>query len=106
MLTRENFKNTWGRPKMDSKSASVPKDEEKMVVDTTATTENVAEMAMEGVVKTPLEQDTKKDDNKNNESYGNTRIRIPRKMPIFGFQHRGIGAVKSKRQDQKPKQKK
>ena len=106
MLTRENFKNTWGRPKTDSKSASVSKDEEKMVVDTTFPRTNVVEMEMEGVVKTPLERDNKKDDSKTNENYGNTRTKIPRKMPVFGFQHRGIGAVKSKGQDQKQKQKK
>ena len=85
MLTRENFKDTWARPKEDGKNAPV----ENMVVDG-ATNEDSTEIKMEGIVEG---KGTKSD---------NARTWTPLKMPIFRFQHRGIGAIKGgKRQYQK-----
>ena len=107
MLTRENFSNTWARPKMENsgqgtmaidrpeKTRTVEKKtvEEYMVVDqpTTVTTKDSGDVRMEGV-ETPAEKDVLKN--------GAGHIKNPRswasiKMPIFAFQRHGIGSIKT-----------
>lgn len=121
MLTRENFKDTWGRLKDGGKGIEKEKKEEDMVVD--GSIGDGGDVEMEGVgngaheeeiMKDTIEENVMREDN-GKIINGNTKDFIMKdgnrrtsttKMPIFGFQHRGIGAVKSKRQYQKPKQKK
>ena len=107
MLTRENFNDTWARPKMEkSRQENVAIDrpektrmvekktmEEYMVVDqpTTVTTKGSGDVEMESV-ETPPEEDVLKN--------GAGLVKNPRswtsaKMPIFAFQRHGIGSIKA-----------
>jgi hypothetical protein len=106
MLTRENFKDTWARPKPEDKRKSGKADGEEMSVDVPPMNsgskhneDNDAEMG--GVVDNSLDERTmeiEKGEVRNQKSKSD----MTRKMPVFAFQRRGIGAVKSK-QNPKPK---
>jgi len=104
MLTRENFNNTWARPKMEKsqgtmvidrpeKTRTVEKNMECMVVDrpTTVTIKESGDMEIESV-GTPAEQDVPKN--------GAGHVKNPHswtsvKMPTFAFQRHGIGSIKT-----------
>lgn len=107
MLTKEIFKNTWARPKIDNRKSKA-KGEEKMIVDVEEGNDEkqLTEMEMESVIKIPpLEEKVKKVASKSNGIHNNNmRTWTPLKLPIFGFQYHGIGAVKGKRQHYKSKQ--
>lgn len=107
MLTKENFNNTWARPKMEkSRQENVAIDrpaksrtvetkivEEDMVVDrpTTVTTTHGGDVEMESI-ENPPEQDILK---KGAGDIKNPRSWTSIKLPIFAFQKHGIGSIKA-----------
>jgi hypothetical protein len=107
MLTKENFNNTWARPKIEkSRQENVAIDrpaktrtvetktvEEYMAVDrpATVTTTDGDDVEMESI-ETPPEQDILK---KGAGDIKNPRSWTSIKMPIFAFQKHGIGSIKA-----------
>jgi hypothetical protein len=107
MLTRENFKDTWARPKPEDKRKAGKADGEEMSVDvppmnsSSKHNEDSHDAEMGGVVENSVDEGTmevEKGEGRNRK----VKSDMARKMPVFAFQRRGIGAVKSK---QKPKPK-
>lgn len=105
MLTRENFRNTWGRSKANkNKAQSGPED---MVIDrnNTVTKDDVPEMdvEVEGVKETSA-GDVAMEATANVNGKESNRQWRKRKMPIYAFQRTGIGAIQSNWQHQKLRQ--
>jgi hypothetical protein len=106
MLTRENFRDTWARPRADKRKAnSRPED---MVIDqnNTEIKEDTPgmELEIEGAKETPSE-DVVTDATVDMNGKENKRPWQKRKMPIFTFQRNGIGVVNANWQHQKPRRK-
>jgi hypothetical protein len=106
MLTRENFKDTWARTKPEEKKKGVGKtDGDEMRVDmppmngSLKQNEDRHDTGMGGVDETTTAVEKTAEEGRNGKSKLETRM----KMPIFAFQRRGIGAVKSNVPRQKPK---
>jgi hypothetical protein len=104
MLTRENFKDTWARPKPEDKKKVGKADGEEMSVDVPPKYNEDNDAEMGGVVENSVDEGTMEVET------GKARNRkvksdMARKMPVFAFQRRGIGAVKSKLPHQKSKPK-
>ena len=111
MLTRENFKDTWGRPKPEDKKKSGKEIGEEMSVDVAPLNgsrkkEDVRDAEMGGVVENSVDNGTMEVEKKGDVRNSKSKSEISRKMPVFAFQRRGIGAVKSKSPHQKSKPKK
>lgn len=88
MLTRENFQDTWGRPKIEEKNGEMDVDKSGIVEVEMAESESIERVEKKVMVS------------------GKVDLRISKGVfPIFSFQRRGIGAVKGKSW-YKPKQKK
>jgi hypothetical protein len=89
MLTKENFQDTWGRPKIQTKYG-------EMVVEMSTNKGEIVEVEMAESERVEKRVTTG----------GNVDTRISKGVfPMFSFQRRGIGAVKGKSWH-KPKQKK
>ena len=104
MLTKENFQDTWGRQKPEPKRNGT----DNMVVDSpmtdTYTTPNeTVEVEMAGT-ETGLDEATSVESDEPSTptalaydlELNSYTWRRDRKLPIFPFQRRGIGAIKSK----------
>jgi hypothetical protein len=108
MLTRENFKDTWARPKPEDKKKAGKANGEEMSVDVppmkgrSKHNEYSHDAEMGGVVENSVDEGTMEVEKKGEGMNRKVKSDMARKMPVFAFQRRGIGAVKSK---QKPKPK-
>ena len=106
MLTRENFKDTWARPKPEDKKVGRKGGENEMSIDMppkkreTKPSEGVPDAEMADVEEksmnvSPMEV----------EKAGVRKVKLKswpsKNMPIFPFQRYGIGAVKRKFPQQK-----
>ena len=103
MLTRENFKDTWARPKPDEKKKAGKTDGDEMSVDippknkSWKKNEDTHDTEMGGVVESAVDERTTVIEKKAEEGRnGKSKSETWRKMPVFAFQRRGIGAVKPK----------
>ena len=112
MLTRENFKDTWARPKPEDKTRAGKADGEDMNVDvlpmnsSSKQNEDSQDAEMGGVMENSVDEGTMDVEKKKGEGRDRkSKSDMARKMPVFAFQRRGIGAVKSKFPHQKPKPK-
>jgi len=99
MLTKENFKNTWAKPKTEKRTKPAG---DKMVVETireSETTGAAGEIKMEGMVEETKDEDLVHENVRDTTKSWNPRLWQPKQMPIFAFQRHGIGVVKSKAKD-------
>jgi hypothetical protein len=84
MLTRENFKDTWARPKPDDTQRSPW--QEKMALDPPLKSSKSTNGGMEAVMREDNSGDRKVED-----VVVEKRIKVPCRMPVFKFQRHGIG---------------
>jgi len=113
MLTRENFKDTWARPKPEEKGKT---EGEAMGVDmspesrrrTKHQEDHDTEMGntpVAGIVEDSVDDRTMEIEGKEETRNGRLQSRASLKMPVFAFQRRGIGAAKPNFQHPKHKPK-
>jgi hypothetical protein len=114
MLTRENFKDTWARPKLEDNKR---REGEGMDVDVSPVKgsnmkhreNHDAEMGdaqMTDMVEGSVDERTMEVERKEEIRNGNLKSQTSMKMPIFKFQRHGIGAVNSKSSHRKQHPKK
>jgi len=101
MLTKENFKDTWARPKFNEKYESTR--HERMPLDgrAAAKMESASKIEMNIVDESAKDLDTEMDEAQDGKKSGNLRSWEPLRLPAFSFQRDGIGVVKRHRREKK-----
>ena len=100
MLTRENFKDTWARPKPEEKKMGVKGNGEEMAVDvppikgSTRELGNISDHENGEAAKSSVEEGTM--EAQKDSSNAKSKDWPSKSLQVFAFQRHGIGAIKNK----------
>ena len=106
MLTKENFKDKWARPKLHGKDKSARDGNTVTDAPEPTTAGDTMETDMDVMDDSVEDTEITQDEGPRGGIHCMTHSTRPKKIPIYGFQHRGIGVVKSKQKAYDRSQKK